>query len=315
VRFDGSSAGNQFGAPRDFRAGVDVVPAPGAAATRETIAVNSPLRIGGASVYLAGNGYAPVITVRDSTGQVAFTGQVPFLVQDSEYTSTGVVKVTDVARGQEQLGLQAQFFPTAKVDPVRGVLSTFPDLRNPELIFTAYAGDLGLDGGQPQNAYELDTSRMSQLQGDEGGPFRAALKVGQTVQLPGGRGSVTLDAVARYAGFTVEHDPARVPALVFALLAIAGLTTSLFVPRRRLWVRAVATGGDRTLLEVGVLARSEDPGLSAEADAVLAAVRAELGTALPTAAEQAPDQAAEPTDQQTEQQAEHRTTPRAGSSA
>ncbi|TNM69952.1 cytochrome c biogenesis protein ResB [Streptomyces sp. NP160] len=279
VAFDRDSTGNQFGAPRSFSADVTVTDAPGDAPRRQQIRVNEPLRAGGASVYLAGNGYAPVITVRDAAGNVVFDQGTPFLVQDANYTSTGVVKVP-AAGSYGDLGLQGLFLPTASPDSEGVPVSTFPDLENPELLLFAYTGDLGIDDGVPQNVYELDTSRMERVTSPDGQPLRFAMTPGQTYELPNGLGSVTFDRVDRYAGFTVRHDPARAAALVFSLLAIAGLTASLFVPRRRLWVRAAPATGDaaqgRTLLEVGALARSEDHGLAAEADAVLSAVLARL---------------------------------------
>ncbi|MBC3760401.1 cytochrome c biogenesis protein ResB [Quadrisphaera oryzae] len=281
VAFDDSSTGNQFGAPRSFSADVTVKDSPDAAPRSGQIRVNEPLRAGGASVYLAGNGYAPVITVRDAKGDVLFSQATPFLVQDATYTSTGVVKVPGL---DGDIGLQGLFLPTASPSASGVPVSTFPDLRNPELLLFAYTGDLGLDDGVPQNVYELDTSRMQRVTSPDGQPLRFAMKPGETYQLPNGLGSVTFDRVDRYAGFTVRHDPARAAALVFSLLAIAGLTASLFVPRRRLWVRAVPAAGGadgRTLLEVGALARSEDHGLAAEADAVLAAVLARLPAAAP----------------------------------
>ena len=42
-----------------------------------------------------------------------------------------------------------------------------------------------------------------------------------------------------------------------AVLALAGLMVSLFVRRRRVWVRATAADDGRTLVEVGGLARTE----------------------------------------------------------
>ena len=49
---------------------------------------------GGTKVFLLGNGYAPVITVRDSTGKVVYSQATPFLPQDGNYRSVGVVKAT-----------------------------------------------------------------------------------------------------------------------------------------------------------------------------------------------------------------------------
>jgi cytochrome c biogenesis protein len=46
---------------------------------------------------------------------------------------------------------------------------------------------------------------------------------------------------------------------------IAGLVTSLFVVRRRVWVRVV-DGPDGQVLEIGALARGDDPGLPGVVD-------------------------------------------------
>ena len=68
----------------------------------------------------------------------------------------------------------------------------------------------------------------------------------------------------------VHHDPAQLWVLGFALLVVAGLLTSLFIPRRRLWVKVA---GSR--IEYAGLARGDDPTLDA-AVAELARKHAEL---------------------------------------
>jgi cytochrome c biogenesis protein len=269
VRFEESAGGNQFGAPRDFAAEVTVRDTPGGPARTEVVRVNEPLSVRGTKVFLSGNGYAPVVTVRDGTGEVVFSEAVVFLPQDGNYTSQGVVKVPDIS--PEQLGLIGFLLPTAAFDPETGPVSVFPDALDPRLALTAFTGDLGLDDGVPQNAYQLDTERMEQLTADDGEPARLFLAPGETVDLPDGRGSVTFERVERFAALDVRRDPATTPALVFALLAIAGLTLSLFVPRRRLWVRAVPGPDGRTVVHVAGLARGSDAGLAGEVDAVAAA--------------------------------------------
>ena len=117
----------------------------------------------GAKVFLLGHGYAPVFTVRDGEGNVAFSGAVPALPQDPVFTSTTVVKVPDAQ--PEQLGFNVTVTPTApdQVDPTTGPRSIFPEADDPRVYLGAWAGDLGLDTGVPQNVYELDTSAMEQL--------------------------------------------------------------------------------------------------------------------------------------------------------
>ena len=70
--------------------------------------MNEPLSISGTNVYLLGNGYAPRITGCDGQGNVAFTDSVPFLPQDTNLTSIGVIKVPDAL--PKQIGMIG-FFP------------------------------------------------------------------------------------------------------------------------------------------------------------------------------------------------------------
>ena len=269
VKFDSQSRGNQFGAPRTFEAKVGYQHELGGRVEEKTIRVNDPLKVDGASVFLVGNGYAPVITIRDPKGTVVSSGATPFQPSDAHYTSNGVVKVPDGL--SQQLGLIGQLLPTAAVLPSGQPVSIFPDDQNPMLIFTAFTGDLGLNTGVPQSVYALDASRLTQLT-KNGQKFSAALKLGETQELPGGLGSVSFDGLQRYAAFDVRHDPTKLWVLISAVTALAGLTVSLFVRRRRVWVRAGAGSDGRTVVRAAGLARSEDAGLMAEVRSLLDAL-------------------------------------------
>jgi cytochrome c biogenesis protein len=271
VEFDRESTGNQFGAPRTFEADVTTREAPGAAPVRQKLRVNEPLTLDGVRVYLIGNGYAPVITVRDGTGAVVSSGPVPFLPRDASYTSNGVLKAPDAK--PSQLGLAGFLLPTAFTGPGGMPISVFPDASNPRLIFTAWQGDLQMDSARQSpgySVYTLDTEKLTQVRTAQGGPFRSMLAPGQSVDLPGGLGSVTFDGVRRYAALDVRYDPTKVWVLGFAGLALGGLMLSLFVRRRRVWVRAGTDGQGRTVVEVAGLARGEDEGLGHEVAALLA---------------------------------------------
>ena len=271
VKFETAQA-SQRGAPRDFRASVTSRDTPDASLRRGTISVNHPLHVGGAKVFLLGNGYAPVLTVRDGSGQVVYSDATPFLPQDGTYRSVGVVKAPGAQ--PQQIGLQGIFLPTAQIDP-DGMRSLFPDALNPALALTAYVGDLGLGSSRPQSVYTLDVDGMRQLRSPDGSPYRALLRPGQTAQLPDGAGSVTFERVQRYAGLSVRHDPASGWALGSSIAAILGLSLSLFVPRRRVFVRVRPDAdGSRTVVDVGALARGEDGHLDDEVRAVLADVQA-----------------------------------------
>ncbi|MBG6056702.1 cytochrome c biogenesis protein [Cryobacterium sp. MP_M5] len=260
-----------YGQPIDFTAGVSVTRRGQAAETGE-VKVNSPMRTGGTDVYLLGNGYAPSITVKNPQGDVVFTDAVPFLPQDANLTSLGVIKVPDGLA--KQLGMIGFFYPTQAKATSGAFYSSFPDLEYPLLTLNVYSGDLGLDAGVPTSVYSLDTDKMTQLTGGKTGTKSIELKPGETQQLPNGLGSVTFDdahpgakagdfsgSVLRFASFDIHHDPTQLWVLSFAVLALLGLLTSLFVPRRRVWVKAVEEADGSVRLEYAGLARGEDPAL------------------------------------------------------
>ncbi|MFE7407084.1 cytochrome c biogenesis protein ResB [Isoptericola sp. NPDC057559] len=265
-----------FAQARDFTAYVTATE-PDGSSHAETIKVNEPLTVDGAKIYLQGNGFAPEITVKDGAGELAFSGRVPFLPEDTMYTSRGVVKVPDVSKGQEQIGLVGYFLPTAVVDADGSARSVFPQPQNPLMVLEVYRGDLGLDDGVPQNVYRLDTASLTPSVDEDGATIKLLVKPGETVELPDGLGTVTLgEDVPRYVALDLRHDPSLAWVLTFALLALGGLAISLFTPRRRVWVRSWETTDDDgrsvTHVELAGLARGDDAGLQREVDKALAAV-------------------------------------------
>ncbi|MCI0156675.1 cytochrome c biogenesis protein ResB [Leifsonia shinshuensis] len=258
---------NAVGTPLDYTAKVTTT-GPGDTSGSATIKVNDPLAIGGTNVYLLGNGYAPTITVKDPEGKVVFSDSVPFIAQDARLTSLGWVKIPDGLR--EQVGMVGFFYPTVgKSQTAAGALtSTFPGLDDPLLSLNVYAGDLGVDTGVPQSVYSLNTDKMTQLAGAGTKTKALQLKPGQTVELPNGLGTISLGDVKRYASLDVHHDPAQIWVLIFAVLIFGGLLIALFVPRRRIWVKAVENPDGSLTLEYAGLARGEDPNLLAAVSAV-----------------------------------------------
>ncbi|MBG6055368.1 cytochrome c biogenesis protein [Salinibacterium sp. CAN_S4] len=226
-----------------------------------TIKVNEPLAIGGTSVYLLGNGYAPVVTVRDSDGTVVFSQPTAFLPQDANLFSLGIIKIPDGLK--EQIGIRALFYPTAVLTDLGTIASSYPDLVNPQLTMEVYTGDLGLDNGQGTNAYALDTDSLTQIAGRTADSPTIKLGLGDSIDLPNGLGSIELTEIPRFVSLDVHHDPAQGWVLVFAILVLAGLVTSLFIPRRRMWITAVTAADGSVSLEYAGLARGDDPGLTA----------------------------------------------------
>lgn len=261
-----------FAQARDFTAHVTVTE-PSGEQRPETVKVNHPLVVDGAKIYLQGNGFAPDITVHDAEGAVAFSGRVNFIPQDTMYTSRGVVKVPDVSPGLDQIGLVGYFLPTAEVEADGSARSAFPQPVDPLLVLEVYTGDLGLDEGTPQNVYELDTASLTPALEESGERVKVLARPGETVDLPGGLGTLTLgEELPRYVALDLRHDPSLGFVLVFSLLALGGLTVSLFTPRRRVWARAYVAQDGATVVEVAGLARGDDAGLQAEVDRALAAV-------------------------------------------
>lgn len=241
-----------IGQPIDFIATVSVTS--NEQVKQSEIRVNYPLEVPGASVYLTGNGFAPVVTVRDGSGNVAFSGPVVFLPQDGNNTSLGVIKVPDAT--PEQLGFIAFFYPTAEQLESGAYTSIYPDPLNPILTMNLYTGDLGLDSGVPRNVYALDTTNMTEVASRNAENPPLLLEIGDTVQLPENLGSVSFDGLRRYASLDIAYNPAGSWILIFALICLGSVTISLLVPRRRIWVKLLDEK-----IEIAALARSEDPKL------------------------------------------------------
>ena len=264
---------NAVGQPIDYTADV-TTEVRGSDPIKQVIKVNDPLRIGGADVYLLGNGYAPAVTVRDPAGNVVYQEMVPFLPQDRNLTSVGVVKLPDGL--SKQVGLIGFFYPTVSAGHSGAFFSMYPDLLDPLVTFNVYVGDLGLNDGVPRSVYALDTSKLTKLTGTKTDLPSLELRPGETAQLPNGMGSVSLDSVKRFASLDVHRDPTQGWVLAFALAAVAGLLTSLFIPRRRVWISARATSGG-TVVEYAALARGDDPTLSEALTRIATAHGSDLG--------------------------------------
>ncbi|MCW2572858.1 MAG: ResB family protein [Frankiales bacterium] len=261
------------GKARTFDAQVHYAPTADAPEKPYDIRVNHPLHIGAAKVYLIGHGYNVHVIVRDKAGQVALDDSVgvPCLPQNAAFLSTCTIKVPDT-RGP-QLGFEGAFTPTTVQDPVtHRVASAHPAMQNPALTIVGYTGDLGLDAGTPASVYSLDKTHLTPLDG--GLPH--LLGPGETWKLPGG-GSIAFAGVTEWATFQVTQDPGKGIALAAAIGIVSGLCLSLFVRRRRLWVRARPGGEALTVVEVGGLARTDPDAFAAEFEELVGRLR----TAIP----------------------------------
>ena len=274
VRFDREST-KQFGQPIDFRAALTTRDGLQAPPREQIMKVNEPVYFGETGMFLVGNGYAPVITVKDGNGNTAFSGPVVSIPTDAVFTSTIVAKVPDA--GPSQLGFAGFFLPSAAKNADGVAYSFDPDPLNPQLNLNSYYGDLGLDGGKPQNVYNLDVQKLTQLNGRGLPSGGIVLNAGESYTLPEGKGSISFDGLKRYIGVDIRAVPGQAGVLAFSLLAVAGLVTSLYVNRRRVWVRTGTHDDGRIMVEYGLLARGEDHRLAGEAATIRSLLAREWG--------------------------------------
>lgn len=259
--------GRSAGMAHKFAADLTHQASPGAPEQHSRISVNHPLSIDGTDVFLIGHGYAPVITIRDSSGEVAYSGPTIFLPEDQSFRSFGVVKVPD-ASGDVDLGFEGELYPTYGT---RGGLpfSAYPDAKDPLVSLELYRGNLGMDDGIPQSVYSLDKSRLTKVKLASGKPWRSNIGLGQTAKLPDGLGTITFDSMQRFVKLQVSRSPADWVALLGVCLALLGLMASLFVRPRRVWARYDAAT-DST--EVAGLDRSSGGDLGADLDELIGAL-------------------------------------------
>jgi cytochrome c biogenesis protein len=234
-------------APEDYTLYVTTVAEPGATPKQQVVKVNSPLTFGSTRIYLQANGYSPIVTVQDKKGNVTFQGPVPFLPQDGNLRSIGAIKVPD---GDPQLGLVSSFVPTYARSTNQGAISVFPELLDPKLLFSIWQGDLGLDSGNPQSVYRIDTSKMKQISLN-------SLKPGEFLKFS--EGTITFEDVVPWVNLQIVSDPGKSYSLIGGIVAILGLLASLFTRRRRIWIRVSA--GE---VQIAGLAKNGAPGLAIE---------------------------------------------------
>ena len=244
-------------APEDYTLNVSLRHGDLTKAEKHVIKVNSPLAIGNTKIYLQANGYSPIVTVRDSEGNVAMQGPVPFLPQDGNLRSIGAIKVPDA---NPSVGFVGSFVPTYARSDGNGAISVFPQALDPRLLLSAWGGDLGLDSGVPQSVYRMDTSEMKNL-------GLKSLKPGESFSYAGG--SITFEGYVQWVNLQIVNDPGKNFALLGAIVAILGLLASLFTRRRRIWIRV----GEA--VEVAGLAKNAAPGLEQEMASFVTVLRGE----------------------------------------
>jgi cytochrome c biogenesis protein ResB len=261
--FDGRHAGYQVrlnsfhatyqpnGQPGDFVSNVTVIDH-GRAVENKDIRVNDFLAYDDVDFYQQDYGWAPRVVVRNPSGQIVFDDAVQLLGEDKSQQS-GVLKVPDFgytipgARQSIQLGAQLVLYPDARtvarlapdgsVAPGTTAGPGGEEARNPVLMANLYIGDLGLNGGTPQNVGQLDTSRMTAY---FAGGRALPIGVGQSLQLPlvgtdctdtrkGGCFTIEFPRLRQYSLFHVKRDNGVPFVYVTFGLIMTGLLAKLYL--------------------------------------------------------------------------------------
>jgi cytochrome c biogenesis protein len=264
-----------------YQAGADLAAGSSGPWRPYDLKVNSPLRLAGDRVYLLGHGYAPTFTVTFPDG-TARTQTIQWKPADQNtMLSEGATKFDrpglpdEASRRKNQLAVTGLLAPTSAGGKV--ITSVFPALLHPEVAVDVVRGDLGLDDGRGQSIFEV-----SQAQLESGALKRVArqnLLPGQQIRLDDGT-TVRFDSVTQWVDLQISHDPAEDFVLLFAVLILLGLGTSLTIKRRRFWAKigpadSPADRG-RTVMEIGGLARTDQAGYGEEFGRLRTAL---LGTA------------------------------------
>ena len=232
--------------------------------------VNHPLRLDGVRVYLQGHGYAPTFTVEFPNGETR-TDTAHWVPEELEtFLSSGIMRFDPPAgmypdlmeRRENQIAIQGLFAPTAQFEGTI-LSSSFPEMRDPAVAVDVYQGDAGLDTGRSQSVFTLEQDLI-----DSGMLEREArvnLHPGESTQLADGT-IVTFDGAEQFANLQISYDPTQIWVGASAVVMIIGLTLSLVITRRRVWVRITDTAGAGAVIDIGGLARTDRSNWGTEFD-------------------------------------------------
>jgi cytochrome c biogenesis protein len=238
---DFSNAFHDDGTPSEFASRLTALDLDGRRTQAQRVAPNRPMTVGGVRVFQSDYGYVPVVRVRGKDGTVLKQEEVLTLRDPASELSTGAVKVT---RAKPQLGLELTMFTglrTAPDCPAGLPFCNDPRLVRPVLVVLPFQGDL--QASRAQSVFTLDQSRLRPV-----GDRPLVLGLGQSGELPDGT-EVTFADLKQYSVLTLARDPGVPVVALGAALILLGLVPSLYVTRRRVWVRATPTpGGSRVEL-------------------------------------------------------------------
>jgi cytochrome c biogenesis protein len=243
--------------PREFASQLTAMDLDGRTLQAQRVAPNRPMTVDGVRIFQSDYGYVPVVRVTDAKGRELLAPQEVLTLRDpASEVSNGAVKVT---RASPQVGLQVVLFTGLRTGadcPGGADFCNDPRLVRPVLVVLAYQGDLRAD--RAQSVFTLDQSRLRPL-----GDRPLLLVPGRSAKLANGM-EVSFTGLKQYSVLTLARDPGVPVVAVAAALLLLGLVPSLYVTRRRVWVRALPAGPDGTRVELAGLALQGKDAFEAE---------------------------------------------------
>ena len=167
--------------------------------------VNHPLSIGDTELFLIGHGYAPVITVRDGNGDIAYSGPTVFLPQDPTCLSFGVIKAPVPSPPSRARGA---FYPTFVLHETATRPLGAATTRTRRCRCSSTPATSAWTPGRRSRS----TSSTSRSDGGPGEPTASrsgsTCTPGQTVELPDGLGSMSFEGMSPGPGSRSARRPA-----------------------------------------------------------------------------------------------------------
>jgi len=227
--------------PKEYASHLTALDMEGHRTQAQKVTVNRPMTVDGVRVFQSDYGYAPVVRIRAPSGELLQDGPVLSSRDPGSEVSTGAIRLPSL---KPQVGLQVTFFTGLRVVPDasgRQQILNDPRLVNPVLVVVPFTGDL--NASRAHSVFTLDYSGL----GPPGRPL--ILPVGRSGKFAGGL-QVDFRSVKQYTILTLARDPGVPIVGVAAGLILVGLLPSLYVTRRRVWLRATpaAEGGTRVQL-------------------------------------------------------------------
>jgi cytochrome c biogenesis protein len=231
--------------PKQYASRLTALNSAGRATEAQKVTVNRPMTVDGVRVFQSDYGYAPVVRVRSPSGEVLQDGPVLASREPTSEVSNGAIRLPSL---KPQVGLQVVMFTglrQARLPNGQEQVFNDPRLVNPVLVVLPFKGNL--NASQAHSVFTLDFSGLESA----GNPL--ILPLGKSAKFPDGL-QVEFPTLKQYTVLTLASDPGVPMVAVAAGLILLGLIPSLYVTRRRVWLRATAAAGGGVRVELAGLA-------------------------------------------------------------